>query len=197
MAEIIQDGRTGNTMRVDTNSRASVQALTVDAALDAHLQSNAYDVSTGQLVDLGGVDDSALLYIKNLGDPDLVVETIFIDTGDSNIADLAGTLTWWLNPDATGTIVTEAVAAQVLNRRIGSPVNLSATSYTAAVGGKTLAGGSTISLPFPQNTGVPFAKPFVIPKGQAFGVSYQAPVGTTAMLMQVGVLLIIDTTDIV
>ena len=196
MAEIIKDGRTGDTAKVDTNNRIHTQSLSVSATLHEHLESNAYDVSTGQLVDLGGVVDSGLIYVKNIGDLDLIVETIFIDTGNSNIADLAGTLTWHLNPDA-GTVISEALAAQVLSRRIGSPVNISAQAYTAAVGGKTLSGGDTITLPFPQNAGVPFAKPFIIPKGQSFGVSYQAPVGTTSMDVQVGLLVIIDTTGTV
>jgi hypothetical protein len=196
MAEIIKDGRTGDTAKVDIYNRIHTQALTVTVTQHAHLQSNAYDVSTGGLINLGDAVNAPLIYVSNTGDSDLIVETIFIDSTASTGGAGSGSLTWHLNPNA-GTLVSAATAAQVLSRRIGSPVNLSSDSYKAATEGLTLTGGSAITFPVSAGVGIPFAKPFVIPKGQAFGVSYTAPAGNTDMDIQVGLLILVDATSTV
>lgn len=195
MAESIKDGRTGDTMAVDSNNRAHVQSLSLDVDIAEALNNNTYDVSTGGLVNLAdGVTQNALLYIKNDGDSDLIVNTIFIDSDSSSGGSGVGTMSWVLNPTA-GDIINDASVCQVLNRRIGSPVNVSATCYKATASGKTFDDGDSISFPLPDGVGIPFGKPFVIPKGQAFGVSYKAPTGNTSMDIQVGILIIVDTTQ--
>ena len=193
MAEIIKDGRTGDTVRVDSNNRFHTQSLSVNATLHEHLESNAYDVSTAGLINLTNSADNALIYVKNAGDLSLIIETIFIDSGASTDGVGAGTMNWRLNPDG-GTLIDDESPAAILNRRIGSPENLSVAAYKATAGGQTLTGGDTIQFPLPDAVGIPFAKPFIVPKGQAFGVSYSPPAGNTSMDIQVGLLIIVDTT---
>ena len=189
MAEIIKDGRTGDTAKVDIHNRIHTQSLSVSAVLHEHLESNAYDVSTATPVNLTDSAHSALLYVKNLGDADLIVDTIFIDTGPSTNGVGSGTLHWHLNPTG-GTIVDDAIEAQRLSRRIGSPVNLSVNAYKATTGGKLFSGGDRIEFPVPPSVGIPFQKPFIIPKGQSFGVAYVPPPSNTSMDIQVGLLII-------
>ena len=192
MAEIIKDGRTGDTAKVDATNRLWTQALTINQLLDGHLENRAYDISTGGLINLtDGVTDNALIFIQNNGDEDIVIDTVSVDLGPSTGGSGNGILTAHLNPNA-GTIVSEAVDAQVLNRRIGNPNNLSANAYKAAAAAKTMTGADTISIPFGSGVlaNASFQEPFVIPKGQAFGISYQAPPSNTSLDIQVRVLAV-------
>jgi hypothetical protein len=193
MAEIIKDGRTGDTAKVDVNNRLHTNALSVDIILSETLNNNAYDISTNGLITLTTDTESALIYLKNNGDSDLVVTTVFLDSIASTGGVGAGSLKWYMNPDG-GTIVDDASEALTINRRIGSPNNISADRYKATGVGKTLTNGATIN--FPVNAGIStlFGKPFVVPKGQRFGVSYTPPAGNSSMGIQIGLLVIVDTT---
>lgn len=193
MAEIIKDGRTGATAKVDANNRLHTQSRTLDIALAETLEGHSYDVSTEGGISLTDDSLSALIYIKNTGDEDLIVETIFVDSISSTGGVGSGFMNWVLNPTG-GTLVDAATDCKVINRRIGNPVNLSATAFKASTTGQTLTGGDIIQFPSPAGAGIPFGKPFVIPKGQAFGVNYQPPTGNTSMLMQIGMLIVVDTT---
>ncbi len=193
MGESIKDGTgTGNEQRVDSNNRSHVQSASLDVAVIELLKGNAYDISTGGPITLTDATDSALLYIKNNGDNRLIVNTLFIDSSDSTGGSGTGTLTWHLNPNA-GTLIDEAIEGQKVSRHIGLPFNISVDAFKAAGVGKTLTGGDDISFPLPAGVGIPFGKPFVIPKGQSFGVRYQPPAGNTSMTIQVGLLILEDT----
>lgn len=192
MAEIIKDGTgSGNTAKVDENNRLSVKALILPEDLEASLIGCAFDVSSGQIT-LTNATCNSLLYILNNECGNLVVDAIFVDTGTSTGGSAAtGQITWHLGPTG-GTVVSELCDAQVLNRQIGASCTLTANAYKAAAISKTLTGGSTVS--FPSNGGL-FTKPFIIPKGQAFGISYQPPVGNSSQVVQVGLLILKGVTN--
>ena len=76
MAEIIKDGTgTGQTLQIDEHNRAHTQSLSVNAALSATLTGDTFDISATEL-NLTTAMHSGLIYIKNLGDEDLIVDTI-------------------------------------------------------------------------------------------------------------------------
>jgi hypothetical protein len=193
MAEIIKDGRTGDTAKIDVNNRLHTNALSVDVTLSETLNNNAYDISTGGLVTLTGTGESALIYLKNNNNEDLIVTTVFLDSTASTGGSGSGSLKWYLNPEA-GTLIDDASEALTINRRIGSPNNISADRYKATGESKTLTGGTEITFPVNAGVNILFGKPFVIPKGQRFGVSYTPPTGNSSMGIQIGLLVIVDTT---
>ena len=197
MAEIIKDGRTGDTAKVDVNNRMHVQALAVNAVLDSHLLGNAYIVGTGGFINLTGVDtEHALLYIKNTGDANLIIDAqnieVLLPTG---LYDPECFLGWHMNPTG-GTLISEEFAAGTVNRRIGSPVNLSADTYKASLTGKTLTGGGKIShILKPDSTRI-YTHPWIIPKGQSFAMSYTTSSNVSDVDIQLGMLIIVDSTGI-
>lgn len=193
MAEIIKDGRTGDTAKVDANNRLHVQARTLEIGLAETLDGQAYDLSPG-ILSLSTDSSSALIYVKNTGDKALIVETIFIDSTSSTNGTGTGYLNWVLNPTG-GTLVDAATSVTILNRRIGNAVSLSANAYKPTAEGQTLTGGDSIRFPLIAGVGIPFGKNFVIPKGQSFGIVWEPPTGNTSMEIQAGILLVIDTSS--
>ena len=191
MAEIIKDGTgSGNTARVDADNRLSVKSLVLPEDLEAGLLGNAFDISAG-LITLTNDTCNSLLYIKNNECSNLVIDAIFFDAGCSTSGTGAGQITWHLGPTA-GTLVCEACCAQVLNRQIGASCTLTADTFKAAGVSKTLTGGSTIAFP---SAGGLFTKPFVVPKGQAFGISYTPPSGNTSQVVQAGIVILKGVTN--
>ena len=196
MAEIIKDGRTGDTAKVDVNNRMHVQALSVNAVLDSHLLGNAYIVGTGGFINLAAsATEHALLYIKNTGDANLIIDAqnieVLIPTGD----DTECFLGWHMNPTG-GTLISEEFAAGTVNRRIGSPINLSADTYKASLTGKTITGGGKIShILKPDSTRI-YTHPWIIPKGQSFAMSYTTSSNVSDVDIQLGMLIIVDSTGI-
>jgi hypothetical protein len=191
MAEIIKDGTgSGNTARVDVDNRLSVKALVLPEDLEAGLLGNAFDISAG-LITITNDTCNSLLYIKNNECCNLVIDAIFFDSGCSTCGTGAGQITWHLGPTA-GTLVCDACDAQVLNRQIGASCTLTADAYKASAVSKTLTGGSTVQ--FPSSGGL-FVKPFIIPKGQAFGISYTAPSGNMSQVVQAGIVILKGVTN--
>ena len=191
---IIKDGTgSGNSAQVDAHGRLHVEATTVAVEVAEAFEGHSYDVSTQGLVTLTTDNDSALLYIKNNGNEELLIQTIFTDSNSSTGGTGQGTMKWHMNP-TSGTLISDAEEAQVLNRRIGSPIGMDSDAFKASATDKTLVSVSQVTIPLPAGAGIPFAGPWILQKGQAFGVSYQPPTGNTSMTIQIGFLVVVNTT---
>tara|TARA_B110000503_G_scaffold26793_1_gene42345 strand:+ start:22 stop:639 length:618 start_codon:yes stop_codon:yes gene_type:complete len=203
MAEIIKDGRTGDTAKVDANNRLHTQARTLDLAIAETLDGNAYNVFA-MFMNMTTDTENAILYLKNTGDADIVIDTIIIDTGPSTggvttgVGGVVGKLHFHTNPSA-GTLIDYEQNLVVVNKRIGNPVTLSALAYGqnqgATVAGQTLTGGVIVHVPHKADSRREYTQKFAIPKGQAFGISYKPPASNTGMDLHINIILLVDTTS--
>ena len=185
---IIEDGTgTGLMAKVGIQNRLHTHSLSTEASSVATICADAFNINTG-LVTLTSCCESALLYIKNNEVNPIAVTTEFINLGSSldaccAIISLKGTLKFYLS-STTGTLISDASCAQVLNRLVGDSSLLVADVYKGSEG-KTLTGqGSTILVYLPSTavlTLVSFDTVVVLPKGASIGLSWTPPSGMTSV----------------
>ena len=184
---IIKDGTgTGQSAKVDETNRLKVKSLVITTELHAALEGNAFCVSSG-IITLTNTCTHALLYLTSCECIDVVLRTLFLDFGDAaGATDAAGVMNFHFGPTA-GTLICDACAVTPNNERIGDSQTLCATAYKASGIGKTLTGGNVTTFPLTSNAfGYEFTEEIIIPKGQAFGISYAPPTGTTSQPVEIG-----------
>lgn len=142
---MITDGTgTGLRAKVGDENRLLVESVGKTSFEHQTELGNSFNLNTEDIVIANGTSgDQALFYCKNIGSTDLELVGWFIGirdadrtgaTSETNIFKLVE------NPTG-GTIISEAVEAEVVNRNLGSPKVFDVTAYRAASGGKTATGG--------------------------------------------------------
>ena len=186
MSNNIKDGTgTGRLAKVGDQNRVHTHALSASTSTVASVKGDAFNISSN-LVTLTNDSEAALLYIQNNEDADISIITEFVNIGTSTGAPgVEGTTMFYLNPTG-GTLISNAVEAQVLNRRIGDNETLDADTFRG-VQGDTITGGNSIPIPSP---GGAIASEYIIPKGASFALSYTPASGNTNIDIQIGFLVI-------
>lgn len=186
----IKDGTSGSkTAQVTNNNRLAVAAVTQTLVELATELGDTYNVATNR-VTLTDTAESAIFYLENQEDNDLIIDTIFINTTAST-GTLSGqpTLRIYRNP-SSGTIVTPTPTnAVITNRNYGSNKALVANAYEG-LQGETLTGQTNIlDVPLPTRVAVSFVEfaiVVVLPKGAAIGISYEPQTGSTSVDVIIG-----------
>jgi hypothetical protein len=187
MAETIENGGSGVKIgaHVDQNEQLHVHAITRTNTQDSTIKGNSYNINTGE-IGLTSATESAVLYFENLeapvnGESAFVVDAIAI--GIDSLGTTAGMakITMIRNP-TTGTIVTNAVSADMIeNRNFGSSNSLISNIYKG-VEGDNFTNGEDISI-FYQTVGsrASYTLDFELQKGSSIGVTIdtQTSAGTT------------------
>ena len=157
-------------MRVDPNHRAHVNAQNTTEEQAAAIRGDGYNINTGK-ISLSGTSASAIIYLKNTGTVDYVIDSIAMGVSDGTVADI-GELLFIVQPTA-GDITTDKTAVDMNeNRRSGSTRTLDATVYKGKDGG-TLTGGRDAGLFFQGDNGRLFATfAWVVPPGTTVGMTY-------------------------
>ena len=167
----LSDGKgSGVSAQVDDQNRLRTHAVTEPESLHASEEGLAFNLNTG-LVSLSG--DTALLYYKNTGEKDFVVEAIAIGSFEGVTHSDDPYLELIRNPTG-GTLISEANTSGVLNqnRNFGSSNALNGLFYGAAASGKTVTGGDTIAiLQATAGSRSFYAIDFVLPKGSSMAVN--------------------------
>lgn len=167
----IEDGKgSGRDAQVDDQNRLRTHAVTEDESLHASEEGNAYNLNTG-LVSLSA--DTAIMYYKNTGEKDFVVEAIAIGSFDGITHSNDPYLELIRNPTG-GTLISDANTTGVLNqnRNFGSSNSLSGLFYGASASGKTVSGGETIALlQATAGSRSYYGINFVLPKGSSMAVN--------------------------
>lgn len=185
MGDSIIDGTgKGTGAKVGDKHRLHTHSLSASAASVATVTGDVFNVSS-ELVTLTTDSDSAALYIKNNEDESISVTTLFVNLGTSTGGVGKSLVSFHLNP-TSGTIITEEVAAQVLNRNIGNSETLTVDAYKGAEA-KTVSGGDIIQLPL---NGGAVVSEYVLSKGSRFALSVTPPPGNTSMQIQIGFLVV-------
>ena len=157
---------TGDALKVDKNNRAHTQAVTEGEALHSAELGDGYNINTG-LVSISA--DTALLYIKNDEDRDLVFETLIFGEFEGITHSDDPYITIHKNATA-GTLISGATAVDMnQNRNFGSNKTLGSTTLAyKGASGNTVTDGTQVALlqatPGARNT---YPIDLILPKGSS------------------------------
>lgn len=178
---LINDGSgKGYIAQVSANQRLAVDGVQITGEDDAIRRGEGWQISSTP-VSFTGATQSAILYVKNNGSLDLVLDraVLILGTATGAAAGADWTFQTLRNPTA-GTIVDNAVAAGVSNSNHGSSITPDADTYKG-VEGDTLTDGSGAALPIQQDqnrTVFPLGRR--LPTGSSIGWRLTPPASTTA-----------------
>jgi len=192
MAFRIEDGTgKGYKVKVDKFNRIHTSAVT-EAESDHHASTgDKYNLNTGDITLTTGAE-SAVFYLKNNEDKDIVVTALIYNIGNSVNACCAAVtgqdilVDVYRNPTA-GTVVCCATALSMnANMNFGSSKTLTIDTYKGAQG-KTLTGGTIAIASRFNGVGrkVITLGAVAIPKGTSIGVKVTPPTGNASMTIQV------------
>jgi len=190
----IKNGSGGDIARVDKEKRLHTRSFAVGSLLESALKAESYNVSSGLITVVDGDTDHAVLYIKNLGSEQIIIDGMYILLGGSTDGVGAAVVTYTFEPTA-GTLISDANDAQTINRTIGdnSVIDITAYSPLSQALDKTITDGTDLQFPVQPGTTAPyFSTPLVLPQGASFGVKVRGPVGNTNMLIQIGAIVTED-----
>ena len=174
---------TGNTVKVDVNNRLHAQTVTQNRA-DEHCDTgDRYNVNTDDIT-LTSANESAILYLKNTGDEDIVIDASVYILGPSTGG--SGSFQGYIYSNPTGgTIISNADAVGInANLNLSSSNTLAADIYKGAEG-YTQTGGTKIisAIGNPPFTNVISIGKIIIPKTKSIVMTATPPSGNTSMLI--------------
>lgn len=172
----IEDGKgSGKEAQVDSQNRLRTHAVTESESLHASEEGTSYNLNTG-LISISG--DATLMYYKNTGIKDFLVEAIAIASFDGITYSDKPYITLIRNPTG-GDLITDATPLdQNQNRNFGSTDTLAGLAYKGKVGG-TVTGGEDIALLQTPTSGRSFfTTNFVLPKGSSIAIKLTANVSS-------------------
>jgi hypothetical protein len=170
--EITDGGGKGYSAEVDSENRLRVFSIAEPEVFNASSLGNSYNFNTG-VINLTSASKSAVFYIKNNGDSDLIITQLFYLIGNST-AGTGDVLVTVLRNPTTGTIISNAVAMEMdgVNRNFGSSKNLTTDSYKGAEASTFTNGDKIIESIIDQSpTRVTVeVGGLVIPRGTSIGI---------------------------
>ena len=170
--EITDGGGKGYSAEVDSENRLRVFSISEEEVYNASSLGNSYNFNTG-VINLTSASKSAVFYIKNNGDSDLIITQLFYLIGNSTAGTGDVLITVLRNP-TTGTIISNAVAMEMdgVNRNFGSSKSLTTDSYKGAEASTFTNGDKIIESIIDQSpTRVTVeVGGLVIPRGTSIGI---------------------------
>ena len=190
MAEEIQGtGKTGaqvNRVGVTNEKRIMTDALVESLLEHAASEGRSFNINTGT-ISLTTATKSAVLYLKNNGDNDLLIKSIgyLIGNSTNGVGDLIPEVI--INP-SEGTIVSDETPVDInINKNFGSSKTLAVDAYKGGEGKTITDGGlaygsllSSDAVRYIIATGL-----IILPKGASIGINITPQASNTAMDLQV------------
>ena len=193
---IILDGRgRGYRAAVTPNQRLRAEAVVIDPEDDAIREGEGWQIGSTP-VSFSSDAETGILYIKNLGAKDLVLDRAVLLLGTSNgIGDW--TFQTVRNPDdgVTNDLQTNAVSAGISNSNHGSAKTPDA-EYFKGIEGDSFAGGTGAPLPIKQDQNrivFPFGRR--LPLGSSIGFKLTPPPGNSGATAVLVTHVYYDQTD--
>ena len=181
----IQDGTgSGYLAKVTENNRIAVESVAITAEDDSIRIGEGWQVGSGP-VSFTGAAQSAIMYIKNEGPRNFVLDRAVLILGTST----GGTGDWTFqvlrNPEQTGTIVSNAVRAGVSNSNHGSGLVPDALLYRGVEGDTVDLAGLATGAPLPiqqqvNRTVFPLGRQ--LPTGSSIAFRLTPPSGNTSAI---------------
>lgn len=178
----IEDGTgTGRKARVDSTHRVSTEAVTSSEQSEASQKGDAYQIGSGP-VTLTSASESAVLYIKNNEEKDLLISGVNI-TSSKQTGSSAGVFLAKIYLNGTG--LSAGTATSALNNNFGSSKALLA-DITAGQEAATVTSGAAAGAFYIQeaqffNTDLAW----VLPKGATLALSITPGASNTSMTVTI------------
>lgn len=189
MSNIIKDGKgKGYTAEVTANNRLKTTGVDLTLTEAATETGDTYNINTGE-VTLTSSGESALFYFKNDENTNIIIDNIVVNIKDYTGTDGQPELKIYKNPQS-GTLITNAVEAEISNRNYGSEKVLSCTKYQGVEGDTLFGETGEVIVYLPTTAAVTFSSfttLAVLPKGAAIGISYTPPSGVTSMKIRIAI----------
>lgn len=197
MSVTIKSGDSGDIAAVTINKRLKTAAVSVTLTELATETGDTYNISTGTAA-LTTSNESALFYLKNNEDTDLLIDTIIVNIKDYVGTDGQPVLKIYRNP-TDGTVISNATDAGQSNRNFGSSKSVDTNMYQGGEG-ETMSGQDAIIEVFLPSTAAltinAFTTLVVLKKGSSLGVSYTPPTGMTSVNIVVAVNVTLNGTQL-
>tara|TARA_R110000822_G_scaffold112278_1_gene243187 strand:+ start:31 stop:618 length:588 start_codon:yes stop_codon:yes gene_type:complete len=185
MSIIIKDG-TGNNIsaKVDASHRLLTTATTQSGFKSAQKKGDAFVISTN-IITLTSANESAVLYLQLSETSPLVIENLSFRTGASTGGSTTDVIrTDYVQP-TTGTLISDATPASVINTLASSTKTLDAVVYQGdeakTIGGEIVTDQSLhITGQIKDDT-----TGLIVPQGTAIGISVTPPPGNTSLKIQI------------
>lgn len=179
----IADPLTNDTARV-INNKLSTTGIVRTEEREASLEGNAFLIATGYIT-FTVATPTALLYIKNNEDTDLIIErfnaNLEVSTGGSTDY---GRFIFYRNPDG---LTNGSPGPTVANLNFGSSNVLDIDYETGNGSTSAMTNGVAFGSPIIPIGQITFINGnLVLPKGTAFGISYIPPAGNTSQSVGLG-----------
>lgn len=187
----IQDAVKGTNARVSDTQRVAVEAITQEEQDEAAVKGWKFNVNTGDIT-LTNATKTSVLYIKNNGDYDIVINNLIYNLGNTTGGSGDVLIEALRNPTAGG-IITNANNVAIgptvaANENFASTNLLEGLFYKGATGETALSGqdGLTLSTRSADNAiRIMLSQlDLVLPKGTALGIDYTPPSGNTSQICQ-------------
>lgn len=192
MAEQIEDGTgKGYRAKVDSENRLNVYSVSESILERAAEEGKSFNINTGT-INLTSANKSAILYLKNNGDEEIVISSIGFLLGNSTggSGDLIPEV---IKNPTSGTIVSGATNVDInVNKNFGSSITLEVDAFKGAEA-STITDGVVVYnslLSGSARTYVISTGSIVLPKGSSIGVNLTPQTGNTSMNVQVFLSLI-------
>jgi len=187
---VIKDGAgTGRTAKVNLENELETRSITSTVTLHAVDEGRGFNINTGVLTLTDATADTAVLYIKNTDDNDMVITSATIATSASTAGvDNTITVKQVGNFAASSDIIANGAAGAAVNRNSGKSsrvfdgvVTIGGTgrSFTDEVTGQQTLGIFTTAIAFDLTT--------IIPVGGEVGVTVDPPTSNTSMEFMISV----------
>lgn len=169
--------------KIGSDNRFWTDSITRPQSQSASLSGNSFNINTG-VINLTSANKSAVLYVKNNGLNDVVIEGIFYLIGNSTGGSGDMLITVLRNPTA-GTIISNAsdVELKAVNRNFGSPNIPTIDAYKGAEGNTFTDGDKVIESIFNQSPTRAYidAGYIILPKGASIGFEITPATGNTSL----------------
>jgi hypothetical protein len=136
---------------VSSNNRLTTESIVITAEGDAIRQGEGWQITSAPVTFTASAQ-SAILYVKNADSRNFVLDRAVLVLGTATGA--AGDWTFQVlrNPEETGTLVSNAVAAGISNSNHGSAKTPDATSFRGVQGDTVDLAGAGTGAPLPIQT---------------------------------------------
>ena len=193
---ILRDGKgRGYLAGANAQNRLDTNSVVTDTEDNAIRTGDGWQIASGQ-VSFTGANESAILYVKNTGASDLVLDRAVLILGTATGA--AAGADWsfqTLRNPTTGSIVTNELAAGISNSNHGSSKTPQADAYKG-VESDTLTDGTGVALPIQQGenrTVFPLGRRLTT--GASIGWKITPPTSTTSATVVLVTHFYVDTAE--
>lgn len=180
--EITDGTGKGNSAGVDRTNRLLVRNVSETIFQNAAEEGEAFFIGT-PIITATTAGESALIYIKNNEDNQLVLGSFFLiaeatASGSPNMF----RINWYRNP----TSISSGTAIPALNQNFGSSNTLDADIEYGAEGSTVTGGSLAATLSFPIGQFNQLDANLVLEKGSSLAITVTPPAGNTNMPVQFG-----------